>query len=572
LDTFSKLGPNKNTRGVVDFVRDYIQTGKAPRASEYAYECPAFAEKGGSLLVMPAGTKHQPSYESRLCSIDWQKLYSEQHGYLLFEDLKFQWARDIKPDYVLVDSRTGYTDVAGICTRQLPDAVVILFFPTEQNLSGLADIVSGIRDEAAGARKKAIQLHFVTSNVPDLDDEDQILEKRIARFKRGLGYEQLAVIHHYPSLALLNQVIFTKERPRSRLAKEYRAICWQILRYNLKDREGALSFLRTPGEPGSPDRPKDLDKALDEIAKYHSTDGEVLAHLGKVHSQLGRLDSALSFYDDAIARGFESCPALLDRARIQLESGLNDSAAASAERALALPSAQIFDVNFAVRLLLRLEPSRLQELPSSPALKALSPPERLTIAQELQTRRDVLPIEEAILRQSFPEIFNNTSLGPNPPFNLEKTQLTLCLIGQRRFVEAMNLISSALPVPADLNVVDAFNYGMALWGNSGRKPMDYFSRVVACDADSRLDGGLNPLQCASLAYWVVGNAEEARARLKEARDMLESRPQSDFSAWRYLQMPSREFRKDLDAMESMFDGAPVLPEVLAFSSDGTPHS
>jgi len=160
-------------------------------------------------------------------------LYSEQHGYLLFEDLKSQWARDLKLDYVLVDSRTGYTDVAGICTRQLPDAVVILFFPTEQNLGGLADIVSGIRDEAAGARKKAIQLHFVTSNVPDLDDEDQILEKRIARFKRGLGYEQLAVIHHYPSLALLNQVIFTKERPRSRLAKEYRAICWQILRYNL---------------------------------------------------------------------------------------------------------------------------------------------------------------------------------------------------------------------------------------------------------------------------------------------------------------------------------------------------
>jgi len=94
--------------------------------------------------------------------------------------------------------------------------------------------------------------------------------------------------------------------------------------------------------------------------------------------------------------------------------------------------------------------------------------------------------------------------------------------------------------------------------------MDYFSRVVACDADSRLDGGLNPLQCASLAYWVVGNAEEARARLKEARDMLESRPQSDFSAWRYLQMPSREFRKDLDAMESMFDGAQFFPRFWLF--------
>ena len=45
--------------------------------------------------------------------------------------------------------------------------------------------------------------------------------------------------------------------------------------------------------------------------------------------------------------------------------------------------------------------------------------------------------------------------------------------------------------------------------------------------------------------------------------MIDSRPQSEFSAWRYLQIIPREFRKDLDEMQLMIDGAQVLPEILS---------
>jgi len=53
----------------------------------------------------------------------------------------------LAPDYVLIDSRTGHSDVSGICTRQLPDSVVILFFPTDQNLRGLPKVVDDVRSE-----------------------------------------------------------------------------------------------------------------------------------------------------------------------------------------------------------------------------------------------------------------------------------------------------------------------------------------------------------------------------------------------------------------------------------------
>ena len=40
----------------------------------------------------------------------------------------------------LIDSRTGITDIGGICTIQLPDVLFLLFSANEQNLKGIADV------------------------------------------------------------------------------------------------------------------------------------------------------------------------------------------------------------------------------------------------------------------------------------------------------------------------------------------------------------------------------------------------------------------------------------------------
>jgi MinD-like ATPase involved in chromosome partitioning or flagellar assembly len=87
--------------------------------------------------LMPAGLL-DASYRARLAALDWHLIYQRVPG--LFR----AFARQVTADYdvVLVDSRTGMTDISGICTSLLPDKLVVVFTPNEQSLSGVRRLVS----------------------------------------------------------------------------------------------------------------------------------------------------------------------------------------------------------------------------------------------------------------------------------------------------------------------------------------------------------------------------------------------------------------------------------------------
>jgi cellulose biosynthesis protein BcsQ len=69
--------------------------------------------------------------------LDWVSLYNKFGGIIrtFREMLAEQYA------YILIDSRTGITDVSGICTTLLPEKLVGVFVPNRQSLDGLCDIV-----------------------------------------------------------------------------------------------------------------------------------------------------------------------------------------------------------------------------------------------------------------------------------------------------------------------------------------------------------------------------------------------------------------------------------------------
>ena len=310
LDTFEAVKPKKTTPGIVDFVRRYLDTGQAPEVAEFLEKCPEIGDDGGKLWLMPAGTS-RPNYADSFRQIDWGDLYEQRDGFILFEDLKAQWKEVLQPDYVLIDSRTGHTDVGGICTRQLPDSVAMLFFPNEQNLTGLTKVVADIRSESEEPRGKKIHLHFIMSNVPDLDDEDRILEKKIKAFQKKLDFERdPLIVHRYDSLSLLNQVVFTKDRPRSRLAEEYRQLVKEIISQNLEDREGALEYLRKSQRAVHSDSfrhessEEENQKLLDKIRNLHDSDGEVLFQLGVLKQEQWEPEQAASLFGRAIERGY----------------------------------------------------------------------------------------------------------------------------------------------------------------------------------------------------------------------------------------------------------------------------
>ena len=282
LETYDRLRSPKPHPGIVEFVTEYDHTMQAPDVREYIYEAAAVGKKDGRLWVMPAG-RRDAKYQKALADIDWQRLYGERDGFLLFEDVKAQWEQEIKPDYVLIDSRTGHTDVEGICTRQLADSVVLMFMPNEQNLIGLEGVCQAIRREETEGLKKAIRLHFVAANVPDVDDEERILHCQMRAFRKRLAFRDLSgLIWRFESMSLLNQSIFTLDRPHTRLARSYRELVRMLQGYNLEDRDGILTFLHSLPAllPRSVLRMLEYKRRLGDIVRRFKDDGEIMQLIG----------------------------------------------------------------------------------------------------------------------------------------------------------------------------------------------------------------------------------------------------------------------------------------------------
>lgn len=561
LDTFDLLRPAGTTPGVIDFVHTYLESGQAPDVGEFVFESPRAASDGGALWVMPAGADRR-TYAATYAQIDWGALYERHDGYLLFEDLKEQWNAFIKPDYVLIDSRTGHSDVGGICTRQLPDSVVILFFPNAQNLRGLTKIVRDIRAERNRPRDRSIDLHFVMSNVPDLDDEDKILEENIVSFQRNLDFRrEPMMVHRYDSLSLLNQVVFTKERPRSRLAKEYREVTREIIRLNAADRDGALDYITEVRHNWQTSGSQSLslanaEKHLETIETNHSTDGEVLYRLGSLHADEGRLDDAVALFTRAVDAGYREPEVYLGRAAIsRLEHADREDVSRDAMNALQSDHASPAQVRRAISMI---APQELTRVAESPAVSALPPSQRVWIASELDGSKAEAKSASEILRP----LLVADRLSPDEQEDARQA-LSLAAIAVGRFAEAIEIIRSECEV-SEMSIHFAFNYGMALWGDRGSLVVDPFRRVVELErTDPREDPWPNYLQCMAISHWAVGEAAAARTFAQKAKQEMSARRGREFSCWRYLRVSAVQFADDTDEMLALIGGdARVTPRFM----------
>lgn len=99
---------------------------------------------GGKLDLMPAGQRGSDEqlseYALGLRQFDWQDFYFNFGGEVFFEWLRRSLIGD-RYDIVLVDSRTGVTEMGGICAYQLADTIIVMLAPNQQNLDGTRDVV-----------------------------------------------------------------------------------------------------------------------------------------------------------------------------------------------------------------------------------------------------------------------------------------------------------------------------------------------------------------------------------------------------------------------------------------------
>ncbi|MCG8921842.1 KGGVGR-motif variant AAA ATPase [Lentzea sp. CC55] len=132
------FGPHLATSpgsGVVDMAQEFLAGVRTPSAHEVRVGV------GGVLDLIASGRvedgKLDPTYARRMQSLDWEDLYRRGFAAHL-EEYREEWIA--KYDFVLIDSRTGVSDIAGICTAQLPDRLVVVFTANDQNLNDVVDV------------------------------------------------------------------------------------------------------------------------------------------------------------------------------------------------------------------------------------------------------------------------------------------------------------------------------------------------------------------------------------------------------------------------------------------------
>jgi tetratricopeptide (TPR) repeat protein len=565
IDTFEAFSRTEKHPGVVEYVSGFMEARVAPDVRDHVYEVTDVAGQGGRLWVMPAGM-NDDEYARRLNEINWGRLYDELDGFLMFEDLRAQWKASLDADYVLIDSRTGHTDIGGICTRQLPDAVAFFFFPNEQNLRGLQPVVSSIRRENERRERSTetgdnqpIAMHFIMSNVPDLDDEQEILAGMQDTFRRELEYDALtAIIHRYDSLSLLKQSLFITERPKSRLAREYTVLLDAITARNVQDREAVIRVLCSATSPFDAGKiwSSGPEIKTDDILKYHSHDGQILYLLAMNLKRRGRLEESQMLLGRSIELKYHSPEALLAQAETRLLSDEKDPSQIWHEVWQAFESDELSDdeLTKGIEILRRTSPDRLGEVVDAPAFRSVVDYRCLTVVQELLWSESGMEGALKLLSRCAHAPDTDVSLS-----SLIRIDRCLALIALGRFTDAMKLFGSVRPAPNDLSIRDAFNYAMAEWGETREVPRDMFDRVASLDSESSPGEGANYFQCLAIAHWATDRLEDAVRAIEEAETQIREKPKAEFSCWRYMNVNPRGFLEDCAAIRNLVSGREILP-------------
>lgn len=116
-------------RGLVEVVAGEVEWHDAVE--------PVAVPEAEGLALLAAGRMDE-TYADRAQSLSWPDLFEHHDLGWRFEKIRQEWVAEY--DYVLIDSRTGITDIGGICTAQLPDVLLLCVAPNQQNLDGTLDV------------------------------------------------------------------------------------------------------------------------------------------------------------------------------------------------------------------------------------------------------------------------------------------------------------------------------------------------------------------------------------------------------------------------------------------------
>ena len=166
--------------GLVDYIYSFANENILPESlKDYTCELRPKNINDTNIHFLSAGDFERDEYWKKLATTKWSQLFYSKNSYGIrfFLDLKAKIEKEFNPDYLLIDSRTGITDISGITLKIFADEIVILAVNNSENLFGTKKIITSLTAPENELLNHRPKIHFVLTRLPfPKEPEDKAYE------------------------------------------------------------------------------------------------------------------------------------------------------------------------------------------------------------------------------------------------------------------------------------------------------------------------------------------------------------------------------------------------------------
>lgn len=286
-------GPKK---GFLDYAASYRRTGRCPAIKSYVHACRE-SPGTGKLWLMPAGN-FGASYQEQLGDLAWRRLHPEHGTEPFVEGFRQALVKEFQPHYVLIDARTGLSDIGGLSTHRLADMVVLVFNLTRSSLEGSVRTYRSFT--SSESRVRAVQL--VASPVPPLlPGIDSIAKSRLDQacelMSLGTAYGRTLIRLDYDPSMVLAEELAVRHSDELPAANRYEALRESIQRANPVE---VFPVVEQAKELRSAGQLEEGLTLLRSFVKAHPQDSQGHLELGNLFFEAERAEEAAEAFQKAV--------------------------------------------------------------------------------------------------------------------------------------------------------------------------------------------------------------------------------------------------------------------------------
>ena len=188
-------------------------------------------------------------------------------------------------DHILMDARTGMTDLGGLMSAVLPHATVLVGSYGAQNLAGLVQVYKALQPAVNGELAERLNLPnlqrlVVVSPVPPHQEERRAARQAVWDAEFPLGQEETRVEVPFDSRLLFTEEVLTLTDPQCPAAKSYQEVAERIdgLREMLLETEEQAE--RADAAYPEIRKERDIDPRFERGRTFESRVAKLLSLLG----------------------------------------------------------------------------------------------------------------------------------------------------------------------------------------------------------------------------------------------------------------------------------------------------